>query len=139
MTFAMKVKNLRLGKGLSQQQLAQISGISKRTIIHYENGDTKPSKHEFYDALASALEVDCEYLYDDNEAFIKRAQRKYGTRGAAQAKQLLEDVSGLFAGGEMAEEDKDEMMRAIQDAYWISKEKNRKKYGKKSNDENSED
>ena len=38
----------------------------------------------------------------------------------------MSEVTGLFAGGEMAEEDMDTMMKAISDAYWIAKEKNRK-------------
>lgn len=36
----------------------------------------------------------------------------------------------LFAGGELDQDDMDEMMKAIQDAYWIAKEKN-KKYASK--------
>ena len=38
----------------------------------------------------------------------------------------MSEVTGLFAGGEMAEEDMDVMMRAITEAYWIAKEKNKK-------------
>jgi hypothetical protein len=33
---------------------------------------------------------------------------------------------GIFAGGNIADEDLDVMMRALQDAYWIAKEKNKK-------------
>ena len=36
------------------------------------------------------------------------------------------EVSGLFAGGNIADEDLDVMMKALQDAYWIAKEKNKK-------------
>lgn len=38
----------------------------------------------------------------------------------------MQEVTGLFAGGELDPDDMDEMMKAIQDAYWIAKEKNRK-------------
>lgn len=34
--------------------------------------------------------------------------------------------AGLFAGGNIADEDLDVMMKALQDAYWIAKEKNKK-------------
>jgi thioredoxin reductase len=40
---------------------------------------------------------------------------------------LLAEVTGLFAGGEMADEDMREMVDAIQEAYLIAK-KNNKKY-----------
>ena len=43
----------------------------------------------------------------------------------------MEEVSGLFAGGNIADEDLDEMMRGIQEAYWIAKEKNKKYTPKK--------
>ena len=57
---------------------------------------------------------------------VAQAAEKYGAKGAKQAQQLTEEVTGLFAGGDMAEEDMDLMMKAIQDAYWIAKEKNKK-------------
>ena len=38
-------------------------------------------------------------------------------------------MAGLFAGGELPEEDKDVLFEAISEAYWQSKLKN-KKYGK---------
>ena len=39
---------------------------------------------------------------------------------------VVDEVSGLFAGGNIADEDLDVMMKALQDAYWIAKEKNKK-------------
>ena len=64
---------------------------------------------------------------------------QYGTRGAQGANRVLSDEKALFAGGEMAEEDMDVFMKAVQDAYWevkkINKEKyTPKKYQKKDND-----
>ena len=43
----------------------------------------------------------------------------------------MAEVTGLFAGGELADEDLDEMMKGIQEAYWIAKEKNKKYTPKK--------
>ena len=48
------------------------------------------------------------------------------------ANKIVAEVSGLFAGGELAPEDMDEMMKAIQDAYWIAKENNKKFAPRKS-------
>ena len=44
------------------------------------------------------------------------------------AETLSADVSALFAGGELSEEAKDAVMRALQDAYWMAKERNTAKY-----------
>ena len=67
----------------------------------------------------------------ETRRMVVEAAEKYGSRGAKQAQQLTEEVTGLFAGGEMAQEDMDVMMKAIQDAYWIAKEKNKKYTPKK--------
>lgn len=84
-----------------------------------------------YKKLAEALNLNLNYLLSEDEAFVANAEDKYGHRGARQAKELMEEVTGLFAGGEMAEEDMDVMMKAIQDAYWIAKENNKKYTPKK--------
>ena len=64
-----------------------------------------------------------------------RANEKYGATGAQQAQALMQEVTGLFAGGELDQDDMDEMMKAIQDAYWIAKEKNRKYASKRKEHE----
>ena len=44
---------------------------------------------------------------------------------------LVDELTGLFSGGQMAEEDMDELMLAIQKAYIIAKEDSRKYTPKK--------
>lgn len=41
---------------------------------------------------------------------------------------LIEGMSGLFAGGTLSEQDKDAVMKALQDIYWESKARNVEKY-----------
>ena len=45
-----------------------------------------------------------------------------------QAQQLIDGMSGLFAGGSLSEQDKDAVMKALQDIYWESKARNVSKY-----------
>ena len=84
-----------------------------------------------YYKMAEVLKVDVNYLLTDDEEFLLNAESKYGSKGARQAKKLMAEVTGLFAGGELADEDLDEMMKGIQEAYWIAKEKNKKYTPKK--------
>ena len=126
MRFCEKVKKERLAKGLTQQQFADRLGVSLRTITNYEKGESYPKQREIYEKMADILGVDINYLLTENEEFYISANEKYGSAGAAQAKALMQEVTGLFAGGELSPDDMDEMMKAIQDAYWIAKEKNRK-------------
>ncbi len=49
---------------------------------------------------------------------------------------LVNEVIGLFAGGEIDEEEKDGIMAALNEAYWIAKRKNQKYTPKKYRGEN---
>ena len=102
-----------------------------RTIRNYEKGRTYPKDRQVYKTLADILGVDADYLHNENDDFVAQAQEKYGSRGKKQAKELLTDIDGLFAGGDMADEDMDEFMRAVQESFWKAKEKNRKKFTRK--------
>ena len=127
MTFGEKVKNDRNRLGLNQDELAKKIGVTRRVISSYENDSSRPRGTERYKKLAEALGVNINYLLSEDEAFIADVEDNYGHRGAKQAKELLAEVTGLFAGGEMADEDMREMVDAIQEAYLIAK-KNNKKY-----------
>ena len=127
MTFGEKVKNERNRLGLNQDELAKKIGVTRRVISSYENASSRPRGTERYKKLAEALGVNINYLLSEDEAFIADVEDNYGHRGAKQAKELLAEVTGLFAGGEMADEDMREMVDAIQEAYLIAK-KNNKKY-----------
>ena len=127
MTFGEKVKNERNRLGLNQDELAKKIGVTRRVISSYENDSSRTRGTERYKKLAEALGVNINYLLSEDEAFIADVEDNYGHRGAKQAKELLAEVTGLFAGGEMADEDMREMVDAIQEAYLIAK-KNNKKY-----------
>ena len=131
MTFAEKIKNERLSRGMDQPTFAKHIGVSPRTISYYENGRTFPRSRDDYKRIADILEVPVDYLLTENDEFIVDAGAKYGSKGRRDARELMEEVSGLFAGGDLADEDLDEMMRGIQEAYWIAKEKNKKYTPKK--------
>ena len=68
----------------------------------------------------------------EKDGYIKKAREQYGNSGAKQAQALTAELSGLFAGGDIAEEDMDAMMKAVMDAYWIAKAKNKKFAPKKA-------
>ena len=131
MKFGEKVRAARRNAGMSQEALAKAVDVSLRTILGYENENRYPRKREIYAKLADALHVDVNYLLTEDEEFAAAAAEKYGSRGKQQAEALVAELSGLFAGGELADEDMDAMMRAVQEAYWIAKENNRKFVPKK--------
>lgn len=140
MTFGERIRELRTQKGLTQPQLADSIGVSVRTVKSYELGTSLPKTRETYQKLAEFFDVNINYLLAKDEQFILDAGATYGPRGKhkQQAHALIAEVSGLFAGGGIAEEDMDEMMKAIQDAYWIAKERNKKYTPKEYSDKKKE-
>lgn len=127
MRFGEKLRKFRTEKGMTQAELAKEAGLGLNTISNYESGRTYPQNREVYTTLANILDVNPDNLHNENDDFITEAAAQYGSRGARQAKELLDEVTGLFAGGELADEDMREMVDAIQEAYLIAK-KNNKKY-----------
>lgn len=131
MRFGEKLRKSRIEKGLTQAQLAKQAGLGLKTISNYESGATYPQNRKVYTILADILEVDADYLRNENDDFVAQAQKEFGYRGRKGAERLLNELTGLFAGGEMAEEDMDELMLAIQEAYVIAKRNNKKYTPKK--------
>lgn len=126
MTFGEKVRELRKEKGMTQIELANELEISIRAVRGWELENRLPRTADIYVKLAELFGCSLDYLMTDSDAFVTNATQRYGVKGGKQAQELLEEVQGLFSGGNLADEDMDEMMKAIQDAYWIAKEKNRK-------------
>lgn len=66
--------NLRELKHLTQEQLAQKSGISVRTIVNYENDNNKLRKasYENLKSIADVLNVSVDDIFlDDISVFLK--------------------------------------------------------------------
>ena len=126
MKFGEKVRKARLAAHFSQQQLADQTGISLRTIQNYESGERMPKQREYYRLLADALHMDESVLADDQADFILQDDEPCDTRGSEQAQRLVAEITGLYAGGELMDEDMDAMMEAIQEAYWLAKRRNRR-------------
>ena len=120
-----RLKKYREEKGLTQAQLSELAGITTRQIQNYEGGKARP-RLDAAEKIAKALNITTDELLGNADMLVAQAAEKYGARGAKQAQQLTDELTGLFTGGDLAEEDMELMMKAIQDAYWIAKEKNKK-------------
>lgn len=116
MTFGEKIRYLRKKKSWTQKELADRLGLSTRTIVSYEGGQSYPKSRSIYEDLSQIFDVDVNYLYmedeDEETGFVG---------GPDQAQDLIRQLGAMFAGGDLSEADKDAVMRAIQDAYWDAK------------------
>ena len=74
MTFGEKVRALRIQNGYSQEELAAMTGVTKRTVRNWENGGKYPRSQSLYEKLAGALSCSEEYLRGEQELFLTRAR-----------------------------------------------------------------
>ncbi len=59
--FAKRLKELRKEKGLSQNQVAKILGITQQSYARYELESSEPS-FEMLVQISNTFEVSCDYL-----------------------------------------------------------------------------
>jgi len=121
MKFSERLKSARKEAGLSQGTLAEKAGISMRTLQNYEMGKRYPASLEIASRLAAALGMTSEQLLSEGEKSIVAAPAD----AKAQLRELVQAVSGLFAGGQIGDEDRDAAMEAIIAAYWAAKKEKR--------------
>ncbi len=126
MGFKERLKEKRLEAGLTQAQLAEKVAVTPRTIQNYELGARRPNKFAIVEKIAAALDTTPDYLLTASDMYILAAQEQGGAKAAKDIESLVGEVTGLFAGGSLSEDALDGAMKALNDAYWIAKEKNRK-------------
>ena len=116
---------MRKRQKLSRTQLAEMSGLSPRTIQNYEAGTSKP-KIESIEKLAAALGSSARYLmYGVNptpESYIENRQ------------EVLKTVTEIFESDALSEEDKLAFLTEIQAIYL----KAARKSDPKASDESSQ-
>ena len=140
MTFSDKIKRSREVVGLTQQELADLVGVSKRTIASYESGGAS-ARRSTITKLARELKVSVRFLLEEEctdplsdiekDDYVEEARRLYGSAGARDVDTLLRDNAALFAGGELSQEEKDAFFQAVMRAYVTSKDIASEKFGRK--------
>lgn len=131
MQFKDRLKQKRIEANLTQPELAKEAGVTTRTIQNYELGNRKPSNMEVVQKIADALHTTTEYLLGSSGVYVIEAHEKGGAKAAREIDELVGEVTGLFAGGQLSDDDLEGAMKALYDAYWIAKEKNKKYTPKK--------
>lgn len=139
MGFKENLRKARTEAGMTQEALARSAGVTTRTITNYEMGDRSPRNIEVVQKIAEALHTTAEQLLGSSGSYIVEAQEKGGASAARDIERLVGEVTGLFAGGELSEESIDGAMKALNDAYWMAREKNRKYTPKKYRKDNPQE
>ena len=130
MLFGDRIKQLRSNAGMTQAELGKLVGVSDRVLGYYEANERFPRKQEVIAKFAEVFQVSVDYLLGTDGSFMQAASDEYGAIGHKQAQGVLKSVETLFAGGELMDEDKDEVFRIISELYFDAKKKNKQRYGK---------
>ncbi len=135
-----KIRESRERLELKQEQLAELTGVSRRSVIAYETGSAIPRERTMR-KLAEALGVTQYYLTHDDcsdpdagideEPFVQAARDAFGKKGADEMADLLQRNQAMFAGGTLSESQKDMFFEAVSKAYFMNKEHTREKFGRK--------
>jgi len=131
MLFKEKLKQLRRAAGLTQEETAAKLGVTCRAYQNYEAGKVYPKKTEIYGKISALFNVTADYLLSDEDRYVMDAAKKGGAKSARDVTALVSEVGGLFAGGELSEDDMDKVMQTLNRLYWRAKEKNKKYAPKK--------
>ena len=129
-TIGSKIAQRRKEMHCSQQKLADICGVTKRTIASYET-DGRAPRNSTLKKLAAALGCSIEYLSNDanmefaeptkEEIYLTNIRELYGRETADELELLIHKSAALFAGGKLSQEAKDKYYEALTNAYMACK------------------
>ncbi len=113
MEFKDRLRVKRRAKKISQEKLGNLVGVTGRTIQNYELGKRYPSNLSIVKKIAAELDVTPEYLLGTSDD-ISQAEKSASQR----ADEIVAEITGLFASGELSSAEKEKMIRAIDYAYY---------------------
>jgi len=67
MKFCEKIKKLRIDKKMTQEEVANAIGVSRRMYVTYEKGEAEPRTRITYINLAKVLDCNVDFLLDNEE------------------------------------------------------------------------
>ncbi|PGT60351.1 transcriptional regulator [Bacillus cereus] len=132
MAFSKKLKELREGKGLSQEELALKLNIPRSSITHYENSaDRLPRKSRLLE-IANFFNVSIDFLLSDSKEktqLIEKEERDIARDLEKTLEQLENSEDALMFDGEPIDEHTKEMIRiALENSMRMAKQLAKQKF-----------
>ena len=135
-TTAIVLKKLRESRNLTIIQLAELAGVGKGTVGDIETGKSK-STIKTLEKLSKALKLTDEERVELFSSFVPKdigvkilqspLYKQLDSRGKRQFNDIVEQSALMFNDETISEEDKEKVLMAIQSAFFIAKEKNKRK------------
>lgn len=127
--FGGRLREARLAKGLTQEQLAEAIGVAKPTLSGYERGIREPDFLKL-NALLEVLEVDADYLLTGRDTKKASESTTIDSEDQQQTRKIYDLLRTLFAqsgylgkDGDLSEKDLRFFMglAGIMEAYFTAK------------------
>lgn len=139
------IKKKREELGITAEKLGELAGVTQAYVTMSENNSTKPSK-AFLEKIKKILHITSEEEkeikeYEEFRRLPEKFQKRLlllekgilpqykalNTRGKNQFEKVIEESALMFNDETISEEDKEKVLMAIQSAFFIAKEKNKRK------------
>lgn len=120
--FAERLKSLRQSHNLTQAELCKELGIVRKTLSDYENGRRYPKSADTITKICTYFGVTTDFLLGAEDQSVIAAQQKYNADNLA-AQRIINETTALFTGGELSQEDKELVFRAISEVFWETRKK----------------
>ena len=133
------VKKLRESRNLTIMQLAEKARLGNGTIGDIESGRSKGSRKSL-DKIAEALNLNIEERNRLDNAFMGRditsmsdpRVENLNKREKTQYEKTIDEAALFFNDENVSEEDKQKLLMAMNELFFMSKQINKEKYSKKS-------
>ena len=123
MLFGDRLKILREEKEVTQKELGRAIGVSDRVIGYYESNDRFPKDESVLRNIADFFSVSVDYLLGRTTNRNGASDNKLNVNELKLPEEIMKEMTLFFMNGEIAEKDKEKVMRDIQDLYWKAKDK----------------
>ena len=120
-----KLKQLRISKNKTQQQVADYLGITRAAYSHFENNRNDPDKETLV-KLAILFDVTTDFLLGRNHTPEWASKDE-----VIELDKILKSNPGMTYGSEiMTDEDREQINDLIASYFWVKKKEARNKDGK---------
>lgn len=122
---AQRLRELREAKGLSQNEVAKLIGVTRTAYLHYETGRYKPVRK--IKELCNLFNVTSDYILGTDVETVDK--KEVDKKKPADLEKFLNQSEVMFDGEVMklSEEDRQEIRNALEFIFYKAKKKNKRK------------
>lgn len=122
---AQRLRELREAKGLSQNEVAKLIGVTRTAYLHYETGRYKPVRK--IKELCNLFNVTSDYILGTDVETVDK--KEVDKKKPADLEKFLNQSEIMFDGEVMklSEEDRQEIRDALEFIFYKAKKKNKRK------------